>query len=1060
MGLLALSGAGRADAPPLETLEDRLSYVEYLLERYPNILRANLQYRRNLIDVLGSANETIRLLGPLANPMDSPRLSTLTLSYSPGGAISYDPAKLAALKESLKADLAKLPLAAPTRLEDDIISLQKASVVNGKYDSELNRKLLNRLYRAAPLLYAADGTVRAEVAGAPLGRWQTEVSEALEKLGGAELDNLYRDGFKHHQSGLIEKLAEASRADRSLRAGLWLETLKKHNSNFLGKALEDALKPVALAKTAGEAEVRFLRLDEVLPPESVFRGCFGKDCSILSVPYYPEINGTKTYFIRKSPNTAHAPDGYVFVAPVEVKGRRLPYIVTVNGNLTADDVGKVIQAVGVDWGADRYVFADLAAQPYLVNDGNMRTGLKASGADKVKVSLPEGWSTIDDYLKNHSMGYSNYYATANLESAFVARIPPSGADFLKPISLTKAPPRARTSTVKLLSRPALDRAILGANALDGAPDGKLAGEIMKRLQLEERHIAAARKLSGAWQSGLSGADFSVLERDLGFAFRNILDLDLVSRSRSLVRLYHERPGIAPAEKWKSSLDATWLEIEENWLQASGAQKDQLFKEYVDATIRDWPADLWSPSTRFLDDAVGEVGAWSKAGRGARVFLLLIEKRRLSSAQIAEGLPNVMRFLEVNEKALALAASIIRDHEAAWPMETRRTLWDEYSSKVGVFAESGKGREAASKLLDEVPDSYRGKKWLVARISREFDPHSGGAHSYNWMVGKVLEFRRTHPGVDLEEVEKKLIHKTVMSLRYPHLASDNPAPVGVFHVLSVPEYRAEVLKEFPIEKLDETLISIADFSRFQSRYAPALLYMDKMGLFDRYWEKRGKGIHTWGVASEDFHYDRGLVETLNHPDLSERARGIVRRALQKEARERYQQPVRIYRSSYDGQGRYAWDTIYSLGNPYLKDLVGEREFLRVFRNLDKSLHEPFQSGTAEFERKRLIEWIRGLAVSAEHPETAFQVYRIAEKHGMADETTVQRFATRLEKDERLRAVVAKHDGRMARRMERIAAKKMSATAKRGVAARVVRCAVGKLRSTARTLPGRLIELIGL
>ncbi|MGZ3712548.1 MAG: hypothetical protein ACXVBE_12370, partial [Bdellovibrionota bacterium] len=157
LALACLIPFAHAADPDFSTNESRLAFVEALLEKYPNIVRANLQYRRNLMQVLKQFHELSGKLGPNLTPMSNRTLSTMEMSYAPGREIVPNDAAIKLLKEGFQNDLERLPMPELKGLAKDLQSLASLSTVAGKQDTELYKKNVGRLVRQAPLLYDASG---------------------------------------------------------------------------------------------------------------------------------------------------------------------------------------------------------------------------------------------------------------------------------------------------------------------------------------------------------------------------------------------------------------------------------------------------------------------------------------------------------------------------------------------------------------------------------------------------------------------------------------------------------------------------------------------------------------------------------------------------------------------------------------------------------------------------------------------------------------------------------------------------------------------------------------
>ena len=520
----------------LETLEDRLKIFMSLLDRHPNIVTANLQFPRSLPETYSLVPELRAALGKNAASFETTPPRVHRLRYVASGEAHYDGEAVKDFLDKRVADVEHLNLLDGGNIAAQIRHLKKTSrSEDGRFNEKTFKKQLRRFLHVMPLLFDSSGQARFQ-------RWQEDRENIIKKirtLSPAEIESQYGDLLKEHLSHLIEEVSK----ERGL--GQVQDIFVGLQNNFLEKEVRAALTPILNNRRSdGDIQERVLSLETLPAWVSIARGCYGGDCSILSVPYYSLVKGVKVHFIRKTHDLSEQPSGYAFSVPVKVKGIMVPYILTINGvTLTQADVEMAVRSIAEEYGSHEVVLPDFQKQPDLVNTQAARNGMTISKRQAVSVTLPPGWKTVDQFMKSHQVrGYRNYYFGRSIQRAFLSRLPERDPRILDSRVEQELSAPSYVELQNLLNVPLIQRAILGVQA--SSYTGAKMKDVLDALNLTQSQVEAARPLVELSSTrSLKWSEYQQLQEELGFGLENLLDLDGSVRAASLRSLYRERPQL-------------------------------------------------------------------------------------------------------------------------------------------------------------------------------------------------------------------------------------------------------------------------------------------------------------------------------------------------------------------------------------------------------------------------------------------------------------------------------------------------------------------------------------
>jgi len=557
--------------PALSTMEGKIEILQSVLARHPGLVTANLQFKRPLVQVLEGAERVRSKYPALTRPFEIFEGARMVSRFLPGKELDYDEPRL----EDLRAFLAEKYMKLQTS------RLGKSLVEDLKILDIAQAKLF---FSVLPFLYDAQGKKKN---GA---RALLEVNTA----SGSLIDNYYNDLYRHHLEPLLEEFSKQKGNAEYWRA---YQTVK---NNFIKTTIEPALKLVADGEV--NTSIRTISIEEIPPVIALFRGSFGGDCSILSVPHFVLAKDTTVFWIRKSASFEGQPNGYVLVTLAKSGEKIVPYIVTINGaSLSSDDVSHVVSMIAEHYGTEHVLLPDLAKNPALINSTAARDGMSRAESTKVKITLSDNWIAISKDTTENKIAYGNYYNHESLEEAYLAKV-------AHPQSVVSVPPKlAYTKQSNFDTLPLLDRALLAASILDG--DLTYRPDVMRIYHVNEEQINAAdailnRMSSETQPDGLNALQLDTAQRILGFSEKHLMKLDAVTRAMTIGYQRLGVPATLSAEfineakiKTQADLDRM-LENPENFSNTAMIWKAKLFlalASHDDAPIYSFLSLLKSPS---------------------------------------------------------------------------------------------------------------------------------------------------------------------------------------------------------------------------------------------------------------------------------------------------------------------------------------------------------------------------------------------------------------------------------------------------------------------------------
>ncbi|MGE0763730.1 MAG: formylglycine-generating enzyme family protein [Bdellovibrionales bacterium] len=516
--------------PRLEILQGRVELLMSVLERHANFVTANLSFRRNVLDTLAHIPAATAALGAHANDLTITPPQVISTSFF-SKTVSYDQNATEVFRRKRIEDLQSLKLIPAGPLRAQIIALRN------------DKKSLKALFRVLPFLFDSNGSAR-------FTKWdKTErrtIARTIEGSAQADWENGYFDFLNEHINSIVETIAK----DQGM--GQVLQFYRNFKSEFVEKEVRRNFTPVGGNKE--ELTLRTISMESLPASVAVARGCYGGDCSILSVPFYPLLKGVSVHFIRKSKDLRLKPDGYIVSVAVEVAtpsgSKTIPYILTVNGAaLSQADIQAAVDLVIASEskfaGSKLVAFPDFAKNSALVNWEQAKRALTHKKGRPTTVKLPAGWKQMDEYHNlNNLTNYTNYYRGEAIETAIVGEFSPIIHRVGKIENTTlQQPGYSRPRRVADVNR--LERAIVGLQALqDSESNQARRSELFGVLQVNASEVSAVEPLLNlSPDQGLNISQYRALEKESGFGLKNILAFEAETRAKVLTDLYEEGPGL-------------------------------------------------------------------------------------------------------------------------------------------------------------------------------------------------------------------------------------------------------------------------------------------------------------------------------------------------------------------------------------------------------------------------------------------------------------------------------------------------------------------------------------
>lgn len=517
--------------PQLETFGGRVELLMSILERHPNFVTANLNFRRNVLDTFSDIPEVIRALGVNAQSLEIQPPQVLSVRYF-AQEVQYDESRISSFRRDRENDLKILSLVPSGNITQQLRALKGY------------KKSIKALFRVLPFLFDSNGNAR-------FTNWddraQSTIVEVIRKSTPADLENGYFDFLREH----IEPQIKVLIAERGM--GEIRQFYQNFRQQFVEKEVRGLIRPTQSGSLEQNAQ-RVLSIESLPASVAVARGCYGGDCSISSVPYYPLLRGVTVHFIRKSKDLRTQPNGYVISLKVRVgsgqDAKVLPYFLTINGaSLTEADVRVAIALVkqsDPDYASSRLVaFPDWSQNPNLVNWDHSRRAMRLETGQAQRVSLPQGWGTLVEYHNLNNPRRSNLYDSNSIATAMVGEFSPR-VQFNGAVENTSLMQPGYLRPKRIGDISLLERAIVAGQALQDSTDGNPStqSQLLQVLQVSESEVKVVGPLLQVSPTqGLTLAQYRDLERQFGFGLRNVLAFEVKTRAKVLSSLYAKSPKL-------------------------------------------------------------------------------------------------------------------------------------------------------------------------------------------------------------------------------------------------------------------------------------------------------------------------------------------------------------------------------------------------------------------------------------------------------------------------------------------------------------------------------------
>ncbi len=546
---------GGNDEPDLSTALSRVAFLRSLDRLYGDKLFAtHLDYRRNLMLTVENLNEVHHLLGAEAKPLAFNSVERLSISYFDSEG-RVDPRAIKSIQDSLFHDLAVLraaiksgsdPLDFKKVLRDWKDSARSEKDVR-KREEDFKKRVSSYL-RAYPILKAAPGNPES----------------FLDSVKGDQLNEIYSQSNLEHLKNQVDEL----RVTPGL--GVLGERWVQVKRDFIGKQIAKATTPVSTE--GAHLFPKTLTLEEIPTAATPFRGIFGGDCSIASVPHYVLSRGVQAYWVKEGEKIK----GYTVVIDATTPdGKKLPYILTISGPaLHEHHAKKIMELIAKKSGVNDLILPNFFANDSLVNHPDIRQAMTSKSGIKMQVELPNGFSIVSKFQAKDHSGYHNYYNPNDISAAVMVSLEsldtlPQRTRGWKSISQVPIQlPSPKFSEMNLLQR-----ALFAAQILDDPKRSGVAEElspnsktnqvdVLRQLNLTEaQHLAARIFLNlDRSQSSFGSADLAPLNKARYLIMRSELSVSLddilnqrnqhpYSRSNDLESIYQSDPELLSEVEW-------------------------------------------------------------------------------------------------------------------------------------------------------------------------------------------------------------------------------------------------------------------------------------------------------------------------------------------------------------------------------------------------------------------------------------------------------------------------------------------------------------------------------
>jgi hypothetical protein len=435
------------------------------------------------------------------------------------------------------------------------------------------------------------------------------------------------------------------------------------------------------------------------------------------------VKDTRSYFLRKGDDPDAEPSGYVFSTLVEVNGKKVPYILTVNGAaLTKSDVEMAVRMVAQDWGSDQVLLPDMEKNPHLVNTTDTREGMKWGGK-KATAKFSKGWDIAQKYMDENPAKdlsgntYRNYYRSADLGEGYLVSVSGSDKRLVEPVQQSVGDVSRYGFGKPAGEEPVLERAILASQALtDAGISSHEQKAVLSHLGVKENEVVAARPLvEMSEKRPLTSAEFHEAEKTLGFDIKGVLARDVGTRALTLRALYEKEPALL-AEHLKLGSErlveglAHAYRIEDKVLVGEllrlpgleAGQKLQILRYLPDAYIGKPEAisqvvKLAPPASR--SELLGNIAA----GIGTR-----------SVTDMALGTRILSGLASDSPETRSVFASMVQEHSGRFPSSALTPVFTDIVQRMGTHGNLQQAERAW--LQDQAVGSDVKAKWVRIRRS--------------------------------------------------------------------------------------------------------------------------------------------------------------------------------------------------------------------------------------------------------------------------------------------------------------------------------------------------------
>lgn len=460
----------------LTKVDQQLSLVLSILDRHPELMGSLIAHGGNPANLLEfSENFNGNPAAQFQIPFSKPHYLSLG-AYSNLTAFTYDPEGLSAVQNKLlaEADKLSLDLNKDLYLSSFTRDLPKMAL--------MGEKTLKSFLLLSPILYNSVGETQIK----NLGNGIDPIKNYIQSLSGAQIEVLYYLNFTNYFLPFAKSLDITVKLKIS-------DLLNSINNQFVNKFLRSHLRAVK-SSTKGKKKIT-MSLEEVPPLVALFRGAIGYDCSCNSVAYYALHKDVKVFWIRKNLSLESPVKGYLLVTEAEYNGRKLPYILTVNGNnLNSEHMRLAILSMAQHYQSNELL---VAQQEFFANTPAARHALYMydSQVQKVRVKMPNSWTEFS--MPNRVELQQDYYRPELSESANLVKLNDEERDLTSQTQQQTIEQQYQVAQ-SISDKPLFDRTLLGAYFVRTL-EQKDWPAIAKKLDVTEEALRLAKELSDSFK---------------------------------------------------------------------------------------------------------------------------------------------------------------------------------------------------------------------------------------------------------------------------------------------------------------------------------------------------------------------------------------------------------------------------------------------------------------------------------------------------------------------------------------------------------------------------------